>query len=459
MYFVTILIIFLIIAYYVKHGRKFLSLDRIAEPVFVVNVLYLINFPVRVILRMFFGDALESAPTLVWDIDTCNQVLTYASVCMLVFNFSYEYFGRGRGVGATPVTSTLPTLQRIPAPAWAYFALLGAVVVYFTLTSRTNINFLYDLGINDIPQIVYAIQFAHDASITGSLIMFLLTRRPIYLLAFVFFFGSLLYYSFMLTAKYAIIAYLIIILLIWRRFGFAIRLRHLGGTLLVVALIFISSYTVRQYDLGAISPDKTLAKRIMLIQSQMKQSSLNEALNNLFLLKMTDRFVYLETFMVYLQALSQNVTLDLYDKLGSLPTYKMAIPSIFGVDKSGIQNIHVWFGNKYWYGLSYDYWGVIIPFGRITESFMILGWTGFLLFIFYGWLFAWLYRRFFCTPDPLLVIYYCLVFYYYILVDDCLLFNFSAIVYGTVFFFGSVLILRKFERERKQQNEVATVLR
>ncbi len=454
----TFLLFCLIAVYYVKHGRKFLSLARVSEPPFVVNVLYLINFPLRAIARIFLGDLLESSPILLWNFNTCNLVLTYSTTCVLVFNFSYEYFSRRHALDRTESISLLPPLQQIPAHTFICFALLASVVVFFTVTSKNYVNFLYDLGESDIPRIVYGIQFALDASINGSLIMYLLTRRRIYLVVFAFFFGSILYTSFMLTAKYPVIAYLVIGLLILRRSGIAIRLRHFGIAFLLAGLIFISSYSVRQYDLRAISPDETLATRTMLIRDELRQSTLKNSLSNLFLLKVTDRFVYLEAFMVYLQALDENVGLELYDRLGSLPTYKMAIPSIFGVDKSDVQNIHVWFGNKYWFGLPFDYYRIVIPFGRITESYMILGWAGFLLFIFYGWLFAWLYKKFFCSRDSLMVIYYFLIFYYYILVDDCLLYNFSAIVYGTIFFFGSLFILRKFESRQMQRNLVAKAL-
>lgn len=199
---------------------------------------------------------------------------------------------------------------------------------------------------------------------------------------------------------------------------------------------------MRDFDISVISPNETLAGRTTLVFGLLDESSLGDVLTNLFLIKMTDRFAYLDAFMMYLQGLDQGVALDLYDRVGSLPTYKLAIPSIFGVDKSTIQNIHVWFANKYWYGLPYDGYGVLVPFGRTTESFMIFGWAGFLMFAFYGWLFAGLYRRFYCSADPAMVIYYLLLFNYYILADDNLLFNISAIVWGSVFFWGSVFALR-----------------
>lgn len=445
-YSVTILLIGLIGAYYVLQGRKFLSLQRIAEPVFAVNVCYLVNFPVRALLLLSFGDELESAPALEWDFGTCNAVLLYATACVLVFNFTYHYCYAGTVLSAGPAVPELPPLQPMPVAVLGYFALCASVVVYFMLTSRTSINFIYDLGESDIPQIVHASWFALDVAICGSLMMLLITRQPVYLGAFALFLGAFLYYSFLLTAKYALLGYLAIFLLILNRAGIAIRPWHLLTGLLVSAPYVIASYLVRDFDLGAIFPEETLAGRTSLILSLLDGSSLEDTLTNLFLIKITDRFVYLEAFMVYLQALDQNVVLDLYDKLGSLPTYKLAIPSIFGVDKSDVQNIHVWFANKYWYGLPVDDYGVIVPFGRITESFMIFGWAGFVFFAFYAWIFAWLYRRFYCSPDPLMVIYYLLIFYYYILVDDNLLFNVATLVYGSIFFFGSILAFRFFPR-------------
>lgn len=443
MYFDTALLISLIVVYYAVHGRRFLSLDRIAEPAFVVNATYLLNFPVRALVLLLVDDVTPAAPTLEWDIDTCNLVLVYASACLLVFNFSYEYFTRGRLLGPFPSAPALPPLRPIPVQVLAYFALLAAVVVYFVLTSRTNINFIYDLGESDIPQIVHVIWFALDAAICGSLMMYLITRRPIYLAAFAFFLGSFLYYSFLLTAKYAILGYVAIVLLILCRCGHAVRPWHLLAALAVVVPYVISSYSVREFDLGEIGPENTLAARASLILSLLEGSSLREVLTDLFLIKMTDRYVYLETFMVYLQALDQGVALDLYDKYGSLATYKLAIPTALGVDKGAIQNIHYWFANKYWYGLPFDdYYSVIIPFGRVTESFMIFGWAGFMFFAAYAWLFSWLYKRFYCSPDPLMVIYYFIIFYYYILVDDNLLFNLSGILWGSVFFLGSVFALR-----------------
>lgn len=445
MYWDTTLLISLIVVYYVVHGRKFLSLDRIAEPPFVVNVAYLLNFPVRALVLLFFDDVTPAAPSLVWDIDTCNVVLVYASACTLVFNFSYEYFSRGHVLRGDAAVPALPPLQPIPVPVLGYFALLATVVVYFLLTSRTAINFTYDLGESDIPQIVNAIWFALDVSISGSLMMFLITRRPTYLAAFAFFLGSLLYHSFLLTAKYALLGYLVIFLFVLKRAGFALRTWHVVAALLVSIPYVIASYSLRDFDLGAIRPEATLAEQISLVLSLLEGSSLGDVVTDLFLIRMTDRFVYLEAFMVYLQALDQGVALDLYDKFGSLATYKRAIPSIFGVDKSEIQNIHSWFGNKYWYGLPFDdYYSVIIPFGRVTESFVIFGWAGFMFFAFYAWLFAWLYKRFFCSQDPLLVIYYFIIFYNYILVDDNLLYNFSGILWGSIFFFGSMFVLRLF---------------
>jgi hypothetical protein len=438
----TVLLTFLIGAYYAVEGRRFLSLERIAEPVFALNLCYLLNFPARAVVILVFGDAIEIAPALEWDFDTCNAVLVYATACMLVFNYAYQYFSGRRVFRAVRPVAALPPLQAMPIPVSAYFGILAAVVIYLMLNSRTSVNFFHDLGENDVPQIVNAIWFALDASICASLMMWLITRRSVYLAAFAIFLASFLYHSFLLTAKYALLGYLAIVLLILKRAGFAIRSWHLAVGLLVVVPYVIGSNSVRDVALDSIAPEATLAGQTSLILNSVEESSLAEVVNDLFLSKMTDRFVYLEAFMVYLQAIEQDMALDLYDKFGSLPTYKLAIPSIFGVDKSSIQNIHLWFANKYWYGLPFDGYGVVVPFGRVTESFMIFGWAGFLFFAFYAWLFAWLYKRFYCSPDPLMVIYYLIIFYYYILVDDNLLFNVSMIVYGSVFFFGSMLALR-----------------
>lgn len=444
MYFETVLMLAVIGAYYVAEGRRFVSLDRIAEPIFAVNVLYLLNFPVRALVVLFFGDAMESAPALVWDWGTCNVVLLYATGCVLVFNFSYQYFSGARVFPAAPAAPALPPVQQIPLPTLVYFALWAAAVLYFVLTSRTAVNFVNKVGESDIPQMIYVAWFALDAAICGSLLMLLLTRRPVYLAAFALFFGAFLYYSFLLTAKYALVGYLAVILLIMRRQGLAIRPWHLLAGVLVAAPYVIASYGVRDFDLNVISPEDRLATRVSLVLSLLQESSIGAIFTDQFLAKITDRLVYLDVFMAYLQALDQNVVLDLYDKFGSLPTYKLAIPSMFGVDKGAIENIHVWFANKYWYGQPFGGYSVIIPFGRVTESFMILGWAGFLLFALYGWVFAWLYRRFYGSPDPARVIYYLLIFYYYILVDDNLLFNISGIVWGSVFFWASVWALRTF---------------
>lgn len=448
MYFETALLISLIVAYYVAHGRKFLSLERVAEPSFIVNVLYLLNFPVRALVRMFLGDALESAPALVWDVDTANAALLYSAACMLVFNFSYEYFRRRGSLLVAPATPSLQPLQRISGQMMSYFGLLSLIVIYFTLTSKTNTTFVSDTEGSDIPQVINAIQFAFDAVIIGSLIMYLRTRKFIYLMAFALFFGVVLYQAFLLTAKYAVFGYLIVFLLIMRRFGFTIKLRHLLLIGLVVVPYTIYSYTLRTFDLLAISSDSTLASRWALIENLLSHSNLWDTFVELFLFKITDRFVYLETFMLYLHEINHGIALDLYDMLGSLPTYKIAIPSIFGVDKSAIENIHVWYANKYWYGTPPDTWGVVIPFGRVVESFMIFGWLGSLFFVFYGWLFDILYRKLFCSTNPLLVIYYGFLFYNYIMVDDVLLFHLSAILYGTIFLFGSIWAFNRLSPRR-----------
>lgn len=448
MYSETVLLISLIVAYYVAHGRKFLSLERVAEPSFIVNVLYLLNFPVRALVRMLLGDALDSAPALVWDVDTANAALLYSAACMLVFNFSYEYFRRRGSLLVAPAVRSLQPLQRIPRQMMSYFVLLGLIVVYFTLTSKTNTTFVSDIEGSDIPQVIYAIQIAFDAAILGSLVMYLHTRRFVYLAAFALFFGIVIYEAFLLTAKYAVFGYLIVSLLVMKRFGLAIRFRHLVLFGLIVVPFTITSYTVRGFDLMAISSDATLASRLELLGSLLPKSNLWDSFVDLFLLKMTDRFVYLESFMLYQHEINHGIALDLYDMLGSLPTYKIAIPSIFGVDKSTVQNIHVWYANKYWYGTPPDTWSVVIPFGRMVESFMIFGWLGSLFFVFYGWLFALLYSKLFCSTNPLLVIYYCFLFYNYIMVDDVLLFNVSAILYGTIFLFGSIWVFKRLRLRR-----------
>lgn len=438
MYFETTLLISLIVTYYVAHGRKFLSLDRIAEPLFIVNVLYLLNFPVRAAARMFLGAALESAPALIWNIDECNVALLYSTACMLVFNFSYEYFSRRGAPRVTPTATELKPMSLISVPMMRYLALLGMVVIYFRLTSETNIGFIQNVAESDIPQVVNAIQFAIDASVIGSLIMFLHTRRLVYLVVFVLFYGAVMYIAFMQTAKYAFIAYFVIFLLIAKRFGFKIQFRYLVLFGLMVVPYTISSYLIRDFDLAMVSSDVTLVERLTLLRDLVLPLTLWDTFVDMFLLKMTDRFVYLETFMLYLHAINHDIALDLYDMLGSLPTYTIAIPSIFGVDKSTVENIHVWYANKYWYGSLSGSYGVVIPFGRIVESFMIFRWLGCLFFIFYGWLFSMLYRKLYCSTNPLLVIYYCFLFYDYVLADDVLLFHLSAIIYGTIFLFGSI---------------------
>ncbi len=57
MYFETQLLVFLIGAYHVLGGRRFLSLERIAEPVFAVNLCYLLNFAVRTLVVLLFENA------------------------------------------------------------------------------------------------------------------------------------------------------------------------------------------------------------------------------------------------------------------------------------------------------------------------------------------------------------------------------------------------------------------
>ncbi len=446
--FEMLLLVFLIGAYYALDGRRFLALERIAEPVFAVNLLYLLNFPVRALVLLIFEGTIETAPALVWDFATGNAVLLYATACVLVFNFSYQHFTGGRLFPALPAIHELPPLQPIPIPVWGYFALVATVVVYFLLTSRTSINWIHDLGPSDIPTAVHASWFALDAAISGSLIMALITRRPLYMAAFLFFLGALLYHSFLLTAKYALFGYLAVVLLTLKRAGAAIRPWHIVVALLVAVPYIISSYAVRELDPAAISPEETLVARVSLIATLLERSTVGDVLKDLFLLKISGRFAYQETFMVYLQGLDQGVLPDLYDQFGSLPTYKRAIPSIFGVDKSTVENIHVWFANKYWYGAPPDTWAVVVPFGRVTESFMIFGWAGFLFFACYAWLFAWVYRRFYCSPDPLMVTYYLIIFYYYVLVDDNLLSNFSGIVWGSVFFFGSLWAVRLVVKRR-----------
>lgn len=448
MYFETILLIFLIVTYYVAHGKKLLSLDRFAEPSFIFNITYLLNFPLRALARLFFGDVLESAPALEWNFDEENAALIYSAACMLVFNFSYEYF-RCRGSKYVTATSlSLQPLQRISGQMMHFFILLGFIVIYFTLASKTNTSFSSDVEGSDIPQAIISLQFAFDAAMIGSLIMYVQSRRFVYLVAFAVFFGVVLYEAFLMTSKYAVFGYLVVFLLIVKRFGFTIRFRHLVLFGLVVVPFTISSYTVRGFDLSAISSDSTLVSRLALLGDLFQQSNFLDSFVDLFLLKMTDRFVYLETFMLYLHEINHGVVLDLYDKFGSLPTYKVAIPSIFGVDKSAIENIHVWFANKYWYGTPPDAWNVVIPFGRIDESFMIFGWLGSLFFVFYAWLFAILYRKLFCSTNPLLVIYYCFLFYNYIMVDDVLLFNLSTILYGTIILFGSMWMFNRLSFRR-----------
>jgi hypothetical protein len=432
-----ILLILLVAAYYVAHGRKFLSLDRVAEPSFIFNATYLLNFPMRALVWMFIGDEMEAAPAMVWDIDRCNAALLYSTACMLVFNFSYEYFRHRDPLRAASTATSLQPLQPISGLMMSYFALLGLIVLYFRLTSKTNIDWSGDI-VSDIPLAIGTIQFALDASIIGSLILFLRTRRLEYLVAFAFFFGGTMYEAFLLTAKYAVFAYLVIILLIMKRLEFMIRFRHLVLIGLVVIPFTISSYLIRDYELLEISPESTLVSRVMLLENLLAPLDLWGTFVDQFVLTMTNRFVYLDTFMLYLHAINDGIALDLYDRLGSLPTYKTAIPSIFGVDKSTVENIHVWYANKYWYGTPPDTWGVVIPFGRIVESFMVFRWGGSLSFVFYGWLFAMLYTKLFCSTNPLLVIYCCFLFYNSVLVDDVLLFHFRAILDGTILLFGSM---------------------
>lgn len=436
--FETDLLIFLVVAYYFAHGHKFLSLDRIAEPSFIFNVTYLINFPTRALVWMAFGDVMEPPPSLIWDDDRCNAALLYSMACMLVFNFSYEYFRRRDPLRAASTAISLQPLQPISGLMKSYFALLGLIVLYFRLTSKTNIDFIGDTGGSDIPLVIGAIQFAIDASIMGSLILFLRTRRVEYLVTFAFFFGGFGYESFLLTAKYAIFAYLVIFLIIMTRLGLKIQFRHLVLIGMVVIPLTIASYLIRDYDLLEISPESTLVSRMMLLEKLLSPVDLWDAFVDQFLLTMGNRFVYLDAFMLYLHAIRDGIALDLYDMLGSLPTYKTAIPSVFGVDKSTVENIHVWYANKYWYGTPPDTWSVIVPFGRIVETFMVFRWAGSLFFVFYGWLFAMLYGKLFCSTNPLLVIYYCFLFYNSVMVDDVLLFQFPAILQGTVFLFGSM---------------------
>jgi len=375
--FETVLLISLVVGYYAAHGRKFLSLDRVAEPSFIFNAAYLINFPVRALAWMFFGDVMESAPALVWDDDRCNAALLYSTACMLVFNFSYEYFVRRAPLGAASTATSLQPLQPISGLMMSYFALLGSIVVYFGLTSKTNITWGGDIEGSDIPMVIGAIQFALDASIIGSLILFLRTRRVGYLVALACFFGWSMYEAFLMTAKYPVFAYLIIFLFIMKRLGFMIRFRHLVLIGLVVIPFTISSYLMRDYyDTLEISSESTLVPRVMALGNLVASLELWDTFVDQFVLTIGNRLVYLDTFMLYLHAINDGIALDLYDRLGSLPTYKTAIPSIFGVDKSAVENIHVWYANKYWYGTPPDTWGVIIPFGRIVESFMVFRWGG-----------------------------------------------------------------------------------
>ena len=259
-----------------------------------------------------------------------------------------------------------------------------------------------------------------------------------YLVAFAFVFGGFIYEAFLLTAKYAVFAYLIIFLLVMKRLGFMIRFRHLVLIGLMVIPFTISSYLIRGYDILEVSSESTLVGRVTLLGNLLATVDLWDTFVDQFVLTIGNRLVYLDTFMLYLHAINDGIALDLYDRLGSLPIYKLAIPSIFDVDKSTVENIHVWFANKYWYGTPPDTWGVIIPFGRIVESFMVFRWGGSLFFVFYGWLFALLYRKLFCSTNPLLVIYYCFLFYNSVMVDDVLLFHFPAILRGTIFLFCSM---------------------
>lgn len=448
--FEPIAILTVIGGYYVCN-RRILSLENLPQPIFIVNVLYLLNFPLRAIVLLLVPDWLESAPSFVLDFATLSTSLLYSFACVLVFNISYRYFTRN--VQPTPAAdqTSLPACDPVPPVVFWLYLLLASLYLYYALPSVTNKMFPRIPIESDIPTVVRALDFTLHVAILSSFLMALLMRRKRYVVVFLLLTASLLYNSLYLTAKYPVFAYVLLLGIVLIRAGHTVNARYVVPCLTIFVCYVVYSYLARSV-LAFITPEMGLAARLSLVGGALFEFGPFKLLLDLFLLKITDRFVYLETLMVYMQSLSANVSLDLYDRFGSLPLLPNILGHMLRLDVEVLENLHVWFGNKYWYGLSWPGWDVVIPFGRITESFMILSWLGFILFVGYAFLFSLLYRVFYLSRNPLSVIYYLLVYYYYVLVDDYLFYNLSTILYFSGPYFLAMFVEHAVRRRRRSSS-------
>ena len=442
-----------ILIYYLLHGYKFISLRRLPEPIFIVNIGFLLNFPARAVALLCFQESLESAPTFSFDLDTLNPALLYSFLCITIFNESYEYFLNRWQLNDGFSITDKEAMSPVPTLLYCFYLALGSIYMYYVPLSSSGKT--WGSGVEDVSRYITALQFAFDFIILSSVLMFLRTRRAVYLAVGVMFLGVLAYHSFFITAKYPLIAYSLMLAILTGRAGYRIPRKYILAVAVIATLNIMVSYSTRYYGLELISPDVPLSARFTALSEVFDEFSPSEILQKFFLFKITDRYVYLETLTVYMQYADLGETEDLYDRVGSLPTAVLAVPTavgnLFGVDKSSLEHMHVWFGSKYWYGEAWPSMSVVIPIGRINESYMMGRWLGCLLFVGYAYLFARVYGACYQSNDPLLVIYYLLIYYYYILVDDFMFYQFGTIVYASAMYFSFMFIYKSMNRNMKPE--------
>lgn len=435
------------LTYYLSYGYKFISLQRLPEPIFIVNIGFLLSFPIRAVAILCCAESLEMAPTFVLDLDTLTDALFYSFVCVIVFNGSYEYFLKKASRSGGAVSTDKKAISPVPNIIFFFYLLLGLVSLFFMMRSNTYTSWTMRVDTDDIPRSIHEIEFSLHVVILSSFLMLMLTKRVAYLTMFTIFFGAVMYMAFMLTARHQLIGYVLLLAIMARRCGYQIRPQYWLVAAIIAIPYIIFGYLTRYYGFDLISPDVSVLRRAEIVSDIFHEYSVGEVFTQYFALKVTNRIAQLETLMIYMQYAALGATGDLYDRLGSLPTALLAVPSafgsVFGIDKGAIENMHVWFGSKYWYGEAWPSMSVAIPIGRITETYMVGRWLGVLLFMGYGYLFSLLYRVCYRSSDPMLIIYYMLIYYYYIWVDDLMFFSFSFLVRLSVIYFSILFVYRR----------------
>lgn len=429
----VVLILGLISLYYAALGYRYMALQRLSEPIFIVNVLYLANFPLRTICLLLIPDLLESAPALEVDLDILGSALLYGFACVVTFNATYQYFMRNTqtirqapGIDGPPLTPLSPII-------FYTYLLLGVIYLYYSLTATGNKTLIVLEDASGVPRGVRVLNFTMDFITISSFLMYLAIKRRTYFGIFAIFFTSIAYNAFSSTAKYPMVVYTVVLLIALQKVGYRVKLWHVCTVLCGFVIPYVLYSGVIRTEGALLLPDVPFSERLSWVASHVEQLSVYELFQKYFLLRVTDRQVYLETLMLYMQRFPASMSVDAFDRWGGLATGLDVMKAVLHIGNQSGENIHVWFGNKYWYGLEWPAYEVVIPFGRITDSFIMLSYLGCLLFVVYGYVFAWLYRAFYLSNTVLAVTLYLLIYYYYIFVDDHIFFNMHTIAYLSIF--------------------------